>query len=331
MSEIFYEIPHHEKYGISKLGNIVNFSTSEKEIPYKKHSEYCITLDGEEMKLAKISLNVFIGKFAGNIIYKYSQELYDINSVKYELKIYVENDSIIFINGVSFRKIPKFERYFISRDGVIFSSITNKLLIRHFSDKGYPVIGLSDGHERFLKKIHRLVYATYIGDLNPMMIVDHVNGHKWCCSDWNLEQISQRENVSRAYKTGCNPLNHWTDDQIRTITIELTKNSPIRVILQKLGLPESEYRNLTTIIHLLRYKGYFKEITKDYNLSNYISELNKKDRVLNPEDVVDIKRHLYFNDMTIKNLSRKYKCSTSTISKIRDGKTWKHISCEFNE
>ena len=70
---------------------------------------------------------------------------------------------------------------------------------------------------------------------------------------------------------------------------------------------------------------------KIYNHIKKYSELNKKDRKLSVDDVIDIKQHLHAKDMKIIDIAKKYDCTPSTITKIRDGKTWKHIRYEFNE
>ena len=69
-----------------------------------------------------------------------------------------------------------------------------------------------------------------------------------------------------------------------------------------------------------------KDITSQYNLSNYISEINKKDVKLSIDNVKEIYIQSLFDDIYITDLSRKFNVTCSTIQKIRDKKTWKHVT-----
>lgn len=322
----FIEIPNHEKFLINKKGNIYDSITNTIVLPFKHNGIWHVQIDGETLEIARLMLITFIGDLPGNVIYKYGYNEYSLSCIEYEIYISNYENSRLWINGVEFMDIPGYPNYLINRDGIIYSMLKMTLLKKTFNHNGYPTVALIDtnGH-RSPRKVHRMVYLTYIGNLDKNKIVDHKNGKKWCSSVWNLEQISPRENVNRAYQIGLNPLSHWSDDQIHRICSLLEDNTPIANILTHMGLPSSSYRKVTELIYQLKNLGYFSEITRKYNISNYMSELNRKDRKLTPNDVRYIKKHLYLGDMTIKKLSDKFSCSSSAISKIRDGKTWKHV------
>lgn len=322
----FYTIPYHERYYMNSEGYV--FDTALKTLinPFVIDNLYYFNLDNENIEAGKLSLQTFIGSFPSNIIYKLGWKNFDIKSVKYDIHNIIFNENSIDIEGINFVALNKYPNYYISRSGIVYSQYYRKFLCRSFNDKGYPTVSLIDntGH-RSPRKIHRLVYETFIGELDDEKVIDHVNGKKWCCEDWNLDQISQRENVMRAYDNGQNPCNHWTDDQIHTICKMIENNSSINDIIQELGLDEDDKRNISMIIHLIRKKNYFKEISKNYNIDGYCTSINKGSRVLTIEDVINIKNILKSGSLSIKKISEKFKCSTSTITKIRDGKTWKNV------
>lgn len=155
--------------------------------------------------------------------------------------------------------------------------------------------------------------------------------NKFYTINWNLEQITQRENVNRAYKYGLNPCGKWSETQVHQICLSPESNVDSKSMLSIMGLPDSDFKNLTMLIHALLNKKYYVEISSKYKLDNYISELNKKGRKLNINDVIEIKKHLQNDDISIAELARRYNCSSSSIRKIRDNKTWKNIRYEFNE
>lgn len=326
----YYPIPEYDEFHINTDGDIID-SNGIFMKPFIHNKHYYVKLKDDIIEVAKLVLITFIGIMPASIIYKKGISFYGTDSVEYDINIKSLDTDNMLINNVNFRRLKNYPSYFISQDGVIYSSYKNKLLIRSYNHRNYPTVPLvdKDGY-RSPRKVHRLVYETFIGSLDPKLIIDHKNGKKWCCSVWNLEQISQYENVNRAYNLGLN-YSRWSNAQINIICQLLERNSSIYEILDKIGLPKDNFRDMTMLIHMILNKKYYTEISKHYDLSNYMSELNKKDRKLSVDDVIDIKQHLHAKDMKIIDIAKKYDCTPSTITKIRDGKTWKHIRYEFNE
>lgn len=225
---------------------------------------------------------------------------------------------------MKYYSIPEYDEFHINTDGDIIDS--NGIFMQPFIHNKHYYVKLKDD----IIEVAKLVLITFIGILDPKLIIDHKNGKKWCCSVWNLEQISQYENVNRAYDLGLN-YSRWSNAQINIICQLLERNNSLYEILDKIGLPKDNFKDMTMLIHMILNKKYYTEISKHYDLSNYMSELNKKDRKLSVDDVIDIKQHLHAKDIKIIDIAKKYDCTPSTITKIRDGKTWKHIRYEFNE
>ena len=329
--EKFYPIPYYDSYGISTIGNIIDLNSHVLLKPIRKKGIYYVRINDKLLEIGKLVLNTFVGDVPGEIIYDKGNEFYDTRSIHYGVTTKKMNNNCYMINGIRFMKIYGYKYYFISSDGVIYSDFHDRFLVKSFNHKNYPTVNLVDDNgKRTPRKVHRLVYQTFIGKLDPKMIIDHKNGKKWCSSCWNLEQITQYENVNRAYDMNLNQ-GRWKNEQIEFICSLLEKNTPTMKILKLLGLKNSEFRDLTMLIHNILNKVYYTQISSKYKLSEYVSELNKKDRKLEIGDVKNIKHHLAINDMTVTELSKKFNVSISTISKIRDNKTWKNIRYEFNE
>lgn len=59
--------------------------------------------------------------------------------------------------------IPNFPNYFITKDGKVWSNISNKFLKLGRHRQGYPQVELVNGTKSFLRRVHRLVLETYVG------------------------------------------------------------------------------------------------------------------------------------------------------------------------
>lgn len=62
---------------------------------------------------------------------------------------------------------------------------------------GYPIVNFNVNKKRYLKKVHRLVYESHIGDINPFLVVDHKDNDKTNNHASNLQQITGRLNTSK--------------------------------------------------------------------------------------------------------------------------------------
>ena len=95
------------------------------------------------------------------------------------------------------RQIPKFKKYHITKDGQIYSLITN-CWIKPFYDKdGYKRVAIvGDDGIRVKQRVCRLVALTYIENPNNYPIVNHKNEIKsddnvcnleWCTYSYNAQ------------------------------------------------------------------------------------------------------------------------------------------------
>lgn len=96
------------------------------------------------------------------------------------------------------KEINGLESYLITKEGAIYSKLSNKYLIPKLDKFGYYQINLKGKSYR----VHRLVAITYLDNYNNTDTVNHINGIKTDNRVSNLEWLSQKQNVRHAWETG---------------------------------------------------------------------------------------------------------------------------------
>ncbi|GIM29888.1 hypothetical protein CPJCM30710_25540 [Clostridium polyendosporum] len=87
--------------------------------------------------------------------------------------------------------------YFVSKEGFVFSTKTNKPLASNDNGRGYKVVSLKLKGQRKWKKayIHRLVALAYIPNIKNSPEVNHKDENKSNNHYENLEWVTRLENV----------------------------------------------------------------------------------------------------------------------------------------
>jgi hypothetical protein len=95
-------------------------------------------------------------------------------------------------------------RYFGSRDGKIYSEISEVIMKPNTTKKGYKIVGLFiDRKEAHPVTVHKIIATIYHADqYQPGMDVDHIDGNKKNNHADNLEWVTRSENIQRAFKLG---------------------------------------------------------------------------------------------------------------------------------
>ena len=111
---------------------------------------------------------------------------------------------IVKIKGDAWRKIKGFPRYSASRNAEIRNDETGQILKPKKGKNGYLYVNLYPGCKRV--SIHRAVAVAFIPNPENKPEVNHKNGDKLQCSDWNLEWATRSENIlHRCRKLGILP------------------------------------------------------------------------------------------------------------------------------
>ena len=103
----------------------------------------------------------------------------------------------------SLKPVDKFEGlYSISKNGAIYSHLSNKYLKPYKSNDGYLRVNLSKNGKVKIKMVHRLVAETFLPNPDNLPVVNHMDGNKSNPDICNLEWVSVAENAVHAFDTG---------------------------------------------------------------------------------------------------------------------------------
>ena len=232
------------------------------------------------------------------------------------------------INLSKFKTIPGFSKYMISEDGIVYSIKRKQIISVGHNWAGYQTVTITDDNGfRSPRKVHRLVYKTYIGNLIDGLVIDHIDDNILNNHYTNLQQITPTENSLKSFNSGKNKSKVvWKEKDIRSICEMMEENIPTYQIFINLGVDYYSNRiACNMLIGQLRRGEIHKTISSEYNIRNYICGVNKKDCKLNISDVSNIYMRLLFGDKAAK-LAKEFLVSHSTICKIRDKKTWKTLT-----
>jgi len=228
------------------------------------------------------------------------------NQYKYELD-----------SNLVWKKSPNGE-YWVSERGDIYVIRTGyKLNIKPCKLSGYYKIGKDTG----FYSLHRLVYASFVGDIPEGMQINHIDGDKGNNHISNLELCTARENVQHAHATGLASGHVGEDNGNAKVTesdilgmYELFKQGYTNDFVGNLYGLHSRY------ISLVRHGKRWKHLFESKQMGRYPS-LGRLPFSL-PRCVYIYEKCLAW-DTPQDALGAELGIDPSTVSRIRNGKTWK--------
>ena len=136
-------------------------------------------------------------------------------------------EDVIYVNDAEFKryyhnnKIPTM--YFASYDGRVFSGVSNTILKPGITMKGYEKYGIFINGKIKPVTAHKIIGIVYHPEgYGKSLDIDHIDGNKQNNRADNLEWVTRRENIIRAFKTGLkhglkgndNPVTVYRDEDI---------------------------------------------------------------------------------------------------------------------
>ena len=88
--------------------------------------------------------------------------------------------------------------------------LTGKVLKQHIGTTGYWTVDYREPNgKKVTRKVHRLVAQAFIDNPNNLAVVNHIDGNQLNNQVWNLEWVTQSENLRKAYQTGLRTTGAW--------------------------------------------------------------------------------------------------------------------------
>lgn len=289
--------------------------------------DYCGSriITSDLMKFRYHGETLYIQELA-NIVYYGLRDPMKFKDAPYQ----IINDTDIELFDIVFRKIKDFlDGYYISSDGIVYSSKRHMLRRRNIDDDGYVRISFS--HKGMTNiGIHRLVYSTWIGPIPDGHVIDHRNNRKWDNSYTNLVPITAMENSRKAANDGMYRSDfHWDEDMVRYVCEMMRNDVSIKDIAASLGISPSDrklYKNFRNQLYSFRQPNprAWKDIVTQYDLSSYSGNVRPDSRYRDC-DIVYM-RELYAAGYTIPEIAQIFDTHTSAyLSKLIRGIKRKNI------
>jgi len=100
------------------------------------------------------------------------------------------------------KTIVEYPNYMISNLGGVYSCRRDRMLKTSVNGKGYLQVNLENNGYWVTISVHRLVAFEFVDGFFNGAVVNHKDGVKTNCVSWNLEWITQRDNVQHGATTG---------------------------------------------------------------------------------------------------------------------------------
>ena len=146
--------------------------------------------------------------------------------------------------------LNKYQNYLISEYGDVKNKKTGKIIKPTLSKKGYKRVDLS--YNKHLP-VHKLVYETFIDEINKELVIDHIDGNKLNNHYSNLQQITSKENTIKGNR--CKRI--ILKDNLKNKIIEF---KTFNEMLDYVGY--SHFFTLSTIVKSNKFKRKDYEIIK---------------------------------------------------------------------
>jgi uncharacterized protein YerC len=221
---------------------------------------------------------------------------------------------------------PKIKHITISEDGTkIYSSLSNKFLSTFVNDNGYVVTSITMSKNVYKRyRVHRLVAETYLDKPIDYSDVNHKDHNKQNNHYNNLEWCDRAYNIKYSIDRGFNP------SQGQTHPSATYNEDSIRLVCKLLvdGLRNCDIATITGVhkdtISKIRHKEIWCHVVSEYEIP--ISHRRGRISVKKVKVVCDlIEKHC--SNVHIKEVTG---LSLFTISKIRNRKTYRHVSKDYS-
>lgn len=232
-------------------------------------------------------------------------------------------------------------KYEINENGKIRNYNSKKNYSCNDNGSGYKAIALKLENKKWKRfYIHRIVYATFMGDNINNMVINHKNLDRSCNKLNNLELCTQKENIYYSINKGTinnigengNNCKKLTEKKVKKICKKLENNMSVRDICQSLDISYEDYKDL---IHKINSGKLWTHISKDYNLKNTKRKsMNSHKKYVEKvcyllsKDITNVTQIANILNIDISNINE-YQKFFNFIKRIKNKKSYKDISDRY--
>lgn len=275
---------------------------------------------------AELMIHTFIGVLDAPIRFIDDKDNLALKNLYYEINPwYDDTNKEWYIADKIFRVIKQDPNYFISDNGVVYSTKTNKLISQHVTDIGYHSISLHINGRKFNTTTQRLVYETWIGNIPEGMEINHIDSIPWRNVYSNLEPLTPLDNIRYAKEMGNRP-EAWSSKEIHQICKYLQDGLRPYEILTEMNIGDrisiENFRSLC--YYLKRGKKYWKDISAQYDFSSSYDGT----RTHSIEQINQICK-MISDGFRNKDISEKMNVSFKYVSAIRNGNYYPEIMAKY--
>jgi transcriptional regulator with XRE-family HTH domain len=260
---------------------------------------------------------------------EFSKRLYEFYSDVEKIKK-KEQWHIIYINGEK-------TNYAVSNLGSLTNLKTGKVKECPYGRYNYVARRIKVGNKGVKFLLHRLVAFYFCkipkrlreqGLTYKDLVVNHKNGIRSCNAAFNLEWVTQRENMEHAFNTGLCTDIYGEKSHLSKITNEQAEQICKLIMERKTNKTISEMMNVSEkIIQRIRSKEDWNEISDKYDfpkLTDTVPYSNDESKI---HEVCKLLQEHKYNDFEIAEMTgmdRRY------INDIRNKKRRTDISSQYN-
>lgn len=268
----FRQIPYMEAYEIDEYGNVRD-SKTHRNVPYTDDMTLVI-INGENISVLKLMAQTFIGpsslkplQVGQTLEPKYVTYIFD--------KIERIDDMTFMIDGELFKRIPDYSDFIVNEYGVVWSLIRGVFIHNSVNHNGYLTATVTDDRAfRAPRKVHQLVYAAHVGNLDKSLVIDHHDNVKTHNHYKNLNQITVAENVQKGALHG---RFEWSNEDIQKICEGIKAGYDGVKIADMLGMKYDEERiRINHIIHRIKTGKSYRAIAVRYGIGDKAKTLGHK-------------------------------------------------------